>query len=147
MVKTSKHQEISPFLLSTLAGLTVIAWLVNLVAVLIAVSQQWAFNPNLSAYYTIFLYDIFLPLLIFFAVMAYRRRKSGTPLLLESVFVACIVWIVVTTIGRISHLVLNQVPVVFTGQLDWWYLEVIICVVSTLATAGVLWHARRLGKW
>ena len=79
--------------------------------------------------------------------MGYKRRKSGTPLLLESVFVACIVWIAATTISRVIQLLLNQIPVVFTGALDWWYLEVIICVVSTLATVGVLWHARRLGKW
>lgn len=147
MVKTSKHQEISPFLISTLASMVVIAWSVNLVAVLSAASGQWVYNPNLSAYYTIFLYDIFLPLLIFFAAMAYKRRKSGTPLLLESVFVAFIVWIVVTTISRISQFILNQIPVVFTGELDWWYLEVIVCAVSTLAAVAVLWHARRLGKW
>lgn len=147
MVKTRKHQEISPFLGATLAGLVVVAWLVNLVSVLSIALQQWFFNPNLSAYYTIFLYDIFVPMLVFFVAMAYRRRKSGTPLLLESVFIAFIVWIAVTTISRVSQLILNQLPVVFTGELDWWYFEIIVCGVSTAATVAVLWYAHKLGKW
>ncbi|MBH1980571.1 hypothetical protein I8H89_03555 [Candidatus Saccharibacteria bacterium] len=147
MVKTRKHQEISPFLAATLASLVVVAWLVNLISTLAIALRQWFFNSNLSAFYTTFLYEIFLPMLIFFAAMAYRRRKSGGSLILESVFVAFIVWIVATTISRVSHLVLNQLPIAFTGDLDWWYLEIIVCGVSTVATVAVLWYAHKLGKW
>lgn len=147
MAKARVHQETSPFIVTTFLLLVVVGWLVGLVPSLIFAAQQLATNPNLSAYYTIFLYELFLPLVVFFGFMAYRRRKTGWPLVVESMLLTLIVWLVATSVSGLSRFVINQLHVVLTGDLGWWYLELIVCAVSVVATVAVLLYARRLGKW
>jgi hypothetical protein len=147
MVKTSKQQEISPFLITTFAGVTVAAWIVSLLPILVTVIRQLDTNSNLSAYYITFLYNIFLPVLVFFVALAFRRRKAGLPLVIESIYVTLIVWTAVTMFSGIVQFILNQVPVVFSGELDWWYLQIVVCGASLAAAAAVMWYAHKIGKW
>lgn len=147
MAKARVHQEISPFIIATFLWLTVVGWLVGLIPSLIFAMQQLATNPNLSAFYTTFLYQLFLPVAVFLGFMAFRRRKSGLPLVVESVFLTLIVWLVATTVSGASRFVTGQLQIVLAGDLDWWYLELIICATSVAATLAVLFYARKLGKW
>lgn len=147
MAKARVHQEISPFIVTTLLALVVIAWLASLIPVLITAAQQTATNPNLSAYYTIFLHELFLPLIVFFGFMAYKRRKSGLPLVIESMLLTFIVWLVVTTVAGLSRFVLGQLQIVLSGDLGWWYFELVTSVVTAISTVIVLLYARKLGKW
>lgn len=147
MAKARVHQETSPFIVTTFLLLVVVGWLVGLVPSLIFAAQQLATNPNLSAYYTTFLYELFLPLVVFFGFMAYRRRKTGWPLVIESMLLTLIVWLVATSVSGLSRFVISQLHIVLAGDLGWWYFELIVCSVSAIAVIVVLLYARKLGKW
>lgn len=147
MAKARIHQETSPFIMTAFLVLVVVSWLATLIPALVTALVQTATNPNLSAFYTTFLYNLFLPLVVFFGFMAYKRRKSGLPLVTESMFLTLIVWLVATTVSGLTWFVANQLQIMLSGDLGWWYLELVACVVSASATVGVLLYARKLGKW
>lgn len=147
MAKARVHQEISPFVVRAFLALILAAWLLNIVSSSVFAVQQLASNPNLSSYYTTFLYSLFLPLVSFCIFMAWKRRKSGAALVTESLFLTLIVYYAVTLVAGISHFVLTQFQVTLAGNLGWWYLEVMVCLVTSMATFAVLWYAHRLGKW
>lgn len=147
MAKARVHQEMSPFIMTTFLSLVVIGWLASLIPSLVFAVQQLSTNPNLSAYYTTFLYQLFLPLTVFFGFMAYRRRKTGWPLVTESMLLTLIVWLVATTVSGLSRFVIGQLQLTLSGDFGWWYLELIVCAVSVIATVAVLLYARKLGKW
>lgn len=147
MAKARVHQEISPFIHQALLIVLLIGWLASLVPSLVSAATQLATNPNLSAYYTTFLYSLFLPVVSFLIFMAWKRRKAGMALVVESLILTVIVVTVAMTISGIARFVIDQFHVVIAGSLGWWYVEVVACLASTIATFSVLWYARRLGKW
>lgn len=147
MVATRTHHEISPFIIQVFLLLVIISWATNLVPSIALAISQLAANPNLSAYYTTFLYSLFLPVVSFLIFMVWRRGKKGLLLVKESLFLTLIVLLVATSISGICRLLLNHFQVTLAGGLGWWYFEVVVCLASAIATFGVLWYARRLGKW
>lgn len=147
MVVARKQQEIQPFVFKVFVALVVATWLLDFLITGWFIAQQLPGNPNLSAFYTTLLYQVLLPLLLFGGFMGYRRRKTGLALVTESVVLAFSVWLAVVTMSRVVQFVLNQFQVVLAGDLGWWYLELTVCAVSTLAALAVVIYARRLGKW
>lgn len=147
MATARKHQEISPFIMKTYVVVVIVSWCINLIPPLTYALQQLPGNANFSAFYTIFLYDFFLPALLFAGFMAYRRRKTGVSRVAESLLLTLIVWHAVVATSQAVQFGLNQTQIMFDDNLDWWYLEVIVCAVSTVATLSVLIYARHLKKW
>ncbi len=147
MVKTRKSQEQHEFIIYGFVVTVVAAWIAHLVPSIVAIFRQISTNPNLSAYYTTLLYDLFLPLVVFGVLLVYRRGKEGIPLLVENVFLTLIVWLVATSVWAISQSILGLTQVALKGDLGWWYLTIVTCVVSVAAAAAVLGYARKLGKW
>lgn len=147
MVKAQAHQQLSPFVTRALVVVLVVVWVLQTLGTMIVMFEQLPNNTNMSAFYTTLLYNTFTPLIVLLGVLAYRRRKAGVPLLIESVLVAAIVWLCANATSGISAFLLTHSNIVLGGSLDWWYLELMVCVVSVVATLVVLWYAHRLGKW
>lgn len=125
----------------------IVGWLVSLVPSIVFALRQLATNPNLSAYYTTFLYSLVLPVVSFVIFMAWKRRKTGVAHVSESLLLTMIVTSAVSMASAIGRLTLNWFQVVFTGSLDWWYFEMAVCLISSAVMFGVLWGSKRRQLW
>lgn len=147
MVKTKKSQELNMFILDAFIVVTIVTWLLGLVPSVVSAVQQYATDPNLSGFYITFLYNLFMPLLVFGLLMGYRRQKVGLALVRENVLLTLIVWSVATIVSILANFAIAQLGIVFEGEFAWWYLELAVAGASVVATCAVLLYARRLGKW
>lgn len=146
MVKSKKSQEYSQFIIHGVALVAVAAWVVGVIPLIVQIFRQTSGSLSLDAYYTPLLYDLFVPIAVFGALLLWRRRKEGLALLVENVLVTSIVWMVATTILRVSDLVVATATAAGDG-LAWWYVTLVACFSSLIACAVVLWYAHKQNKW
>lgn len=110
--------------------------------------RVYVHHPNLSSFYTTFLYSLVIPVLLFaFVAFLNRRYIQNRRIMFENVLITFIGVTFCSLIGYAVQTAMSLGQVVLDGPLGWWWLEIATATVSFAIYVGVLFFARRTGRW
>lgn len=143
-----KTETITPFVQTLFLIVVVGAWALELAFQVFQAAIVYRHNPNLSSYYTTFLYSAIVPLLLFgLATFLNRRYKQNRRVVFENSLVALVGMTFCSFVGFAVRAAMSLGQVALDGPLGWWWLEIATATVSFAMYVGILLFARRTGRW
>jgi hypothetical protein len=148
LVAIKKTETIAPFLQTLFLVIVVGVWVLELAFQIFQASMVYRHNPNLSSYYTTFLYSAIIPLLLFgIATFLNRRYKPSRRVVFENTLIALVGMTFCSFVGFAAQMATMAREVIIQGPLGWWWLEILTAVASFVIYVGILLFARRTGRW
>lgn len=121
-------------------------WIVSVVIQVVMAADLFSRNPNLSSFYSQFLYATTIPVVLFVIAWFIHPPARKWTRFFHGTLIAVSGTLFASMVGMLTNLFITR-NMVWQDPLTWWYVELVTALCSIIAFVAVLAVARYRGRW